>query len=103
VPVRVLLSYRADLDAAVGVMEEAARACPRVLQEPAPKVALKAFGENGMELELGVWIDDPDAGPGIVRSDLYFEIWRRFKAAGLEGGYPQREVRVLNATGQSPF
>jgi small-conductance mechanosensitive channel len=103
VPVRVLLSYRADLDAAVGVMEEAARTCPRVLQEPAPKVALKAFGENGMELELGVWIDDPDAGPGIVRSDLYFEIWRRFKAAGLEGGYPQREVRVLNAAGQSLF
>jgi small-conductance mechanosensitive channel len=102
VAVRVLLSYRADLDAAVEAMEEAARACPRVLPEPAPRVAIKTFGENGMELELGVWIEDPDAGPGIVRSDLYFEIWRRFKARGLDTAYPQREVRLLNATGSGP-
>jgi hypothetical protein len=37
----------------------------------------------GATLELGVWIDDPEAGSGELASDLYADIWRRFKAADL--------------------
>ncbi|MBN4683889.1 mechanosensitive ion channel family protein, partial [Pandoraea nosoerga] len=45
--------------------------------------------------ELGVWINDPHNGKLGVQSGLNRAIYRRFKEAGIEIPYPQREVRVL--------
>lgn len=93
VPLQV--SYRSDLEAAMRIMVEAARRHPRALRDPAPKVLVKQFGDSGINLELGVWIEDPLEGQGSLRSDLYREIRREFQAQGIEIPYPQREVRVL--------
>ncbi|HEY9445963.1 MAG TPA: mechanosensitive ion channel family protein, partial [Burkholderiales bacterium] len=79
------------------MLEEIARGHRRVLAEPAPRVAVKELADSGINLELGVWIDDPEDGIGNVRSDLYFELLRRFRAAGVEIPYPQREVRMRPA------
>lgn len=97
VPLAVQVSYRSDLDAAIEIMEHTAQRHARVLREPAPKVLIKQFGENGIDLELGVWIEDPEEGTGNLVSDLYHEIWREFKQRGVEIPYPQREVRVLGS------
>lgn len=95
VPVPVRISYQADLDLAIRVMEEAARRHARVLRDPAPAVAIKQFADNGIELELGAWIEDPQRGQGTLRSDLYREIWHEFRARGIEIPHLQREGRVL--------
>jgi small-conductance mechanosensitive channel len=66
-------------------------------------VLVKELADSGVNLELGVWIDDPEDGIGNVRSDLYFEILRRFNAEGVEIPYPQRELRMRPvATEPSP-
>ncbi len=96
VPVPLQVAYRTDLDLAARIMEEAARRHPRVLREPAAKVLIRQFGESGIDLELGAWIEDPEQGQGNLRSELYREIWREFRAQGIEIPYPQREVRVLD-------
>jgi len=100
VPLQV--AYGTDLDLAARVMEEAARRQPRVLREPAPAVLVKQFGESGIDLELGVWIEDPQEGHAGLRSDLYRAIWREFQAQGIEIPYPQREVRVLGDARSGP-
>lgn len=97
VPLAVQVSYQSDLDAAIEIMEHAAQRHARVLREPAPKVLIKQFSENGIDLELGVWIEDPEEGTGNLVSDLYHEIWREFKQRGVEIPYPQRDVRVLGS------
>lgn len=91
-----------DLDLAARAMEEAARRQPRVLREPAPAVLVKQFGESGIDLELGVWIEDPQDGHAGLRSDLYRAIWREFQAQGIEIPYPRREVRVLGDARSGP-
>ena len=49
-------------------MEEAGSAEPRVLKAPnAPAALLARFADNGIELELGVWINDPENGQGNLR------------------------------------
>ena len=53
-----------------------------------------AFGDSGIELELRVWIQDPEAGLGSVRSDINLAIWRIFKAAGIVIPYPQRDLHI---------
>lgn len=93
VPVQV--GYGSPLETAMQVMLEAAKRQPRVLSDPAPKVFIKGFGDNGINLELGIWVGDPEEGHLELRSEINLEIWREFKKQGVEIPFPQREVRVL--------
>ena len=93
------IAYRSDLQRAMQLMEEAARKCARVLADPPPKAFLVRFADSGIDLELGVWIGDPENGVLGIRSDLYLDIWRALQEAGIEVPYPQREVRILPNAG----
>jgi len=90
----VSISYGNDPEQALALLAEAARANLRVLDDPAPTTRLMAFGDSGIELELRVWIRDPEAGMGSVRSDINLAIWRAFKAAGIVIPYPQRDLHI---------
>jgi small-conductance mechanosensitive channel len=94
----IQVSYETDLDQAKDIMLQVALTHPRVLQEAnkeAPTVLLKTFGDNGILLELGVWIRDPSEGQQNLRSDLNWTLWRRFREAGIEMPYPQRVVHLV--------
>jgi len=93
----VSVSYDDDPEQAMALMVEAAHASDRVIDEPAPTARLLNFGDNGIELELRVWISDPEAGIGNVRTDINLAIWRAFKAAGITIPYPQRDVYIKSA------
>jgi small-conductance mechanosensitive channel len=90
----VSISYDNDPEQALALLREAARTNPRVLAEPEPATRLMAFGDSGIELELRVWIQDPESGLASVRSDINLAIWRAFKAAGIVIPYPQRDLHI---------
>ena len=93
---QVPVAYDSDLDLVRTILIAAATAHPRVLAEPAPAVFLRQFGDNGLELELGFWISDPEQGSLNVRSEINFAIWDQFRAGGVQIPYPRREVRVID-------
>ncbi len=103
--VRVSLSlqvaYGSDLDRVIALLEAAAAENPRVLCEPRPQALVLAFADSGINLDLGCWIEDPEAGTGQLRSELHLAIWRAFCAEGIEIPFPQREVRLLGSAMQS--
>jgi small-conductance mechanosensitive channel len=90
IPVGV--SYGSDLDKARDLMLEAAAASPRVLKDPQPACYLVAFGDSTVNLELRVWLNDPQNGIGSVKSDLLWGIWRRFHEHDIELPFPQRDL-----------
>lgn len=92
VPVGV--DYATDLEKARDLMLESAAATERVLKDPEPSCHLVSFGDNAINLELRVWINDPAQGIGSVKSNLLWGIWRRFKDQGIEMPYPQRDVHL---------
>jgi small-conductance mechanosensitive channel len=95
----VQVSYDTDLEQAQALMLESARSQSRViLDEPdnLPKVFLKEFADNGVLLELAVWIRDAGEGQNNLRSDINWAIWRRFKSAGIEIPFPQRVVHLVS-------
>ena len=98
----VQIAYQDDPERAMRLMEEAAGKHPRVLADPPPKAFLARFADSGIELELGVWIGDPETGMLNIRSELNLAIWRAFQEAGIEIPYPQREVRILPDAGGAP-
>jgi small-conductance mechanosensitive channel len=53
-----------------------------------------AFGDSGIQLELRVWLADPEAGMATVQSDINRAIWRLFKEAGIVIPYPQRDLHI---------
>ena len=93
----VQVAHDTDIDLALKLMEAAALAEPRVLKNApnAPAALLVRFAESGIDLELGVWIDDPDSGQLDLRSALNQAIWRSFQANGIRIPFPQRELRVV--------
>ncbi len=91
----VQVGYRTDLESTMKLLETIASRQERVLADPPPKAFLVRFADNGIELELGVWIDDPEAGVLNIRSALNLAIWRAFRENGIELPFPQREVRIL--------
>jgi small-conductance mechanosensitive channel len=95
---QVQVAYSADLPAVLEMLRDIALTHPRVLAEPAPKALVVGFADSGINLELGFWISDPEQGTGGIRSDINLEVWKRFKAAGIEIPFPQREVRLLGQT-----
>jgi len=97
----VQVAYDTDLEQAEALMLEAANSHIRVVHDEPdspPKVFLKEFADNGILLELAVWIRDPSEGQNNLRSDINWAIWRRFKAAGIEIPFPQRVVHLAQAS-----
>ena len=92
------VAYDTDIAKALALMEAEARTQPRVMTAPnGPMAFLARFGESGVELELGVWIADPENGQLALRSVLNQGILAAFRANGITIPFPQREVRVVNA------
>lgn len=91
----VQVAYHTDLELAERLMLEAARGNERVLADPAPSVFLKNFAASGIDLELVVWIPDPENGEGGVRSQINHTIWNAFREHGVEIPYARMDVRVL--------
>ncbi len=97
----VQVSYDTDLERAEALMLEAAHGQSRVILDAPdnpPRVFLKEFGDNGIVLELAVWIRDAREGQASLRSDINWAIWRRFKAAGIDIPFPQRVVHMVAPT-----
>ena len=90
----ISISYNDDPEQAMQLMVEAAQITSRVLSDPAPVARLLKFGDNGIELECRVWINDPQQGINNVRSELNLNMWRKFREAGITIPFPQRDVYI---------
>ncbi|HEV2816635.1 MAG TPA: mechanosensitive ion channel domain-containing protein [Allosphingosinicella sp.] len=88
------VAYDCDVRLAQQLMIEAADASPRVLATPKPAVWMTAFGESAIQHEIRIWILDPEAGIGAVRSDILNRVWELFRAHGIKIPFPQRDVHV---------
>ncbi|WP_018405593.1 hypothetical protein [Marinobacter gelidimuriae] len=55
---------------------------------------LSGIIDRRLSKEARVWVADPEAGFGSVRSDINLEIWRRFKQEGLTIPFPQQDLYI---------
>ena len=94
VRVPIGISYDSDPREAIELCLEAARAAPRVLNDPEPRCLVIAFGEHSVKLQLRFWIEDPSNGVGNVRSEVLLAVWDQFQKAGIEIPYPQQDIHV---------
>ncbi len=99
--VPVGISYDSDVRLAIKLCVEAAQMVPRIKLDPEPKAQLMAFGDNSVNLEVRVWIDDPEAGRGSVISELLLNVWDSFHENDINIPYPQRDLHVKSVLGET--
>jgi len=88
IPVRV--GYKSDLELVSKLLMQSATEYEGVLDDPAPSVIFRAFGDYGLNLELSVWIAQPD--PKIrtkTISDLNYAIEKLLKENGITVPFQQ--------------
>ena len=93
--VRISVAYETDLDLAMRLGEQAARSTERVLADPAPASLLMEFAPDGLLLEIGFWIDDPEQGRLNVQSAVATAVFKLFMGQGITIPYPRRDVRIV--------
>ncbi len=91
----VTVDYQADIDQVLRLLEEATASIERVSHSPKPSALLVKFGDDGLQLEIGFWITDPENSQSNVLSDVNLAIWRVLKAHQIKVPCPQREMRMI--------
>ncbi|MGD0401720.1 MAG: mechanosensitive ion channel domain-containing protein [Candidatus Acidiferrales bacterium] len=95
------VSYDSDLDAVRELLLEIAKRNKHVLPEPEALVMVTGFGDNSVNINLRVSTTTTTdrAGMrrndvGLLKSDLYMEIFRVFREKKIEMPFPQQDVHV---------
>ena len=102
ISIPVSIAYDCDVALAQKLMIEAADASPRVLESPKPAVWMTAFGDNALDHEIRVWIQDPEGGLGSVRSEILSRLLDLFREHEIAVPYPQYDVRVKAWPSEGP-
>ena len=91
VPVGV--AYGSDVDEVCRVLNEIAVTLPEVVEQPAPRVRMRALGNSSLDFELLAWIEHPELR-GRVRHELLMNIYKVLNQEGIEIPFPQTDIHV---------
>ena len=92
IPVGV--AYGSDVNKVREVLLAVAHENPQTLKEPAPSVFLHQFADNSIDFKLMVWSSEMSHRPSRYRSDINFAIAGKFREAGIEFPFPQRDLHI---------
>jgi small-conductance mechanosensitive channel len=96
VKVPVGVSYDSDPEQVKEILLDIVDGNSAVLKLPAPQVYLMNFGSDSIDFEIRGILRNVD-NVISAHSEMNFEILRRFKQAGIEIPFGQREIRIKNA------
>lgn len=90
------VSYKEDPQKVKRVLMEVAKENKNILNSPEPDVLFEKFDDSSLNFNLRVWTSDYINKPGVLKSQLYYEIFRRFSLEGIEIPFPQRDIHIIN-------
>ncbi len=90
----VSVAYGSDIVKVRDTLLAVAGENPHTLKDPGPSVFLENFGENAIDFKLVVWSSEMSARPSRYRSDINFAIAEKFREAGIEMPFPQRDLHI---------
>lgn len=88
------VSYKEDPDNVRKLLLEVAHDKQGVLRDPEPYVLFESFGDSSLNFNLLAWTDEYTDRPKILRSELYFDIFKKFKEHNIEIPFPQRDIHI---------
>ena len=93
------IGYGDDLRRAKTILTEIVQADPRILPEPAPRIAVNELGESSVNLVVRPYVRTAEYD--ATRADLLEQIKLRFDEVGIPLN-PQRPLRLLSPLSDAP-
>lgn len=93
---QVTIVYQDDVDRVLLLLEQAVIGVDRVSQDVLPQALLLKIGPDGLELEVGFWISDPENGRLNVLSNVNRAIWRVLQANQIDVAQVKRDIKILH-------
>ncbi len=90
------VSYHDDPQRVKKILLDIADNNEGVLKNPKPEVLFDEFGDSSLIFNLRVWTRDYITRPKVLKSQLYFEIFEKFREHKIEIPFPQRDLHIKN-------
>ena len=100
---RLGVSYSSNPALVRTILLNVAKSQADILRDPAPDVIFQGFGDSSLDFELRVWTEDSLRTPQILKSNLYYEIFRVFSENDIEIPFPQRDIHVRSVAASIPL
>ncbi len=89
------VAYGSDTKLVKEILIEAALLHPKVFHYPAPVVLFTDFGDSALMFKLIFTINNSFEA-SFSKSDIRFEIDKRFRELGIQIPFPQRDIHIIN-------
>ncbi|MEM9701680.1 MAG: mechanosensitive ion channel domain-containing protein, partial [Planctomycetota bacterium] len=93
VVITVGVAYGSDTKKALELLMETAEEHPVVMSDPAPIATFEGFGDSSLTLLLRCYLPALDQRLAVI-TEMHGMIDAKFKAAGLEIAFPQRDLNI---------
>ena len=90
------VSYNEDPQNIRKLLLEVVRENEGVLNEPKPDVLFKDFGDSSLNFNLRVWTREYIDKPDVLKSQIYYAVFEKFKEHDIEIPFPQRDLHIKN-------
>ena len=97
------VGYGSDPEQVRQLLLQTAAEHPDVLTDPGPDVIFTDYGDNSLNFSLRVWTATQGHTPLILKSDLYFAVFKLFREHGIELPFPQRDLHLRSSDISLPF
>jgi len=87
------IAYDADIKKAKELIIKTALELDWVMQEPAPKVVVRNFGDSAVDLQARIWISRPRRRMDTI-SHVTDRVREVFQEEGIEIPYPKRDIYI---------
>jgi len=87
------IGYSSDIQKAYDVIMELTKQDKRILQEPAPQIAVSELADSSVNMVVRPWVNRDDYW--AVRFDFIRKVKEAFDANGIEIPFPQRVIHML--------
>ncbi|BDD04099.1 mechanosensitive ion channel family protein [Aureibacter tunicatorum] len=88
------VSYKEDPDRVKTVLLEILSNHKDILDHPKPEIWFTNYGDSSLDFEIVVWTETMTNVPKVLKSELYFEIFKKFSEYNIEIPFPQRDLHL---------
>jgi small-conductance mechanosensitive channel len=88
------VSYKEDPEKVRAIVLAVVKENKGVLDDPETNFWFDGYGDNSINFVLGVWTSEYIQRPGVLKSQLYYAIFKKFAENKIEIPFPQRDLHL---------
>jgi len=98
----VYVSHNEDPENVKSALLEVAKENPAVYNDPKPDVLFDSFENSSLKFNLRIWTSEYIDRPNVIKSQLYYAVFKKFKEKGIKIPYPQRDLHLISGFEKMP-